>query len=278
MRVEFLSLEERQKLVESFKGKSISEVVCALPTMPLFTQIELSNPEIIFHLVKYKLERFEYRLWQPGRLEWYQGPPRVDKIDRPDIPLPSIEAVQGEGIDPSKLDVDLQPGYAVGIASRVCLTIEGDQSQRRMQIPMMDFDFDPNEIDEYGALWMIKKELREKAEMRGLILKSSEKPGHFHFIGDRLLSDEQFLTFLGVCLLMKDEDGKPLADSRFIGHALTARIRDFVDLGNYDERHGPYSVYWKMDDNQWPYPDVFTTLRIKSGSPGLGEPTVIDVL
>lgn len=199
------------------------------------------------------------------------------KIDRPDIPLPVVKAVQGKGIDPSELDIKLEPGYALGITSRVCLTMEGDETQSRYQIPMMDFDFDPNTIDEYGVLWMIRENLREMAEMGGLILKSSGKPGHFLFIGDRLLSDKQFLTFLGICLLIEYE-GRPLADSRFIGHTLTARMRDFLNMGEYDERHGPYSIYWRMDEKYWPYPDIFTTLRIKPEKVGHGEPKVVDII
>lgn len=276
MSAECLSPQEKLKQLESFKGKSISEVVCALPSLPIFTQLELSSPEIIFHLVKYKIGRFEYELWQRRSPEWYQGPPQVIKFDRPDIPLPIIKAVQGEKINPSELDVGLGPGYALGITSRVRLTMKGDEKQGRYQIPMMDFDFDPDVIDEYGVLWTIRENLREMAEMGGLILKSSEKPGHFLFMGDQLLSDEQFLTFLGICLLMECE-GRPLVDSRFIGHALTARMRDFLDLGSYDERYGSYSIYWRMNNEFWPYPDIFTTLRIKSEKTGYSEPKVIDV-
>jgi len=276
MSAELLSLKERDKLLESFVGKSMSEVVCSLPTWPLFTEIELENPEIVFYLLKYRFDHFDVEVWPPDESTGSQWPPQVDIIERPEDFLPALRLKQGEKIEPRRLDVELEPGWGLGIASKVYLT-KKEEELRRYQIPMMDFDFDPNEIDEYGVLWTIKKNLRENAEMRGLILKSSGKPGHFHFLGDRLLTGRQFLTFLGACLLMEYE-GRPLADSRFIGHTLTARKVDFLDLGNYDERRGPYSIYDRMRDEDWPYPDLFATLRIKPGRFGLDESRVVDVL
>lgn len=268
MSTERLFLQEQRGQLEQLIGRPISEVVCSLPTLPLFTRLELcdTQPEIIFKPVKYPLERYEYRL---------EGSSLVE-LDRPDIPLPPVKALQGEKIDPEKLVIHFQPGYAVGLTSRVHFTPKGQPSQIEAQMPMMDFDFDPNGIDEYGALWLIKKELREMAEMSGLILKSSIKPGHFHFLGDRVLSNEQFLTFLGVSLLMQDKEGRFLADPKFIGHALTARMRDFVDFRNYSADRF-FSIYDRTD-GVYPYPDVFTTLCIKSGELGWVEPTVIDVL
>jgi len=275
MRTEFLSLNERRELLESFKEKTITEVICSLPTWPLFAETELSNPEIEFYPLKFYLNRFEVELWQPGKQEWYQGLPQIEVRDIPDRPLPPIKAVQGEKLDPRVFDVNLGPGWALGFTSKVRLTLKGDQLPTKLQIPMMDFDFDPNAIDEYGVLWTIKKNLCEIAEISGLILKSSGKEGHFHFLGDRLFSNEQFLTFLGVCLLVEYE-GKPLADPRYIGHSLTRGLRSLKELRDYDEWWSPHSIYCKLEDDYWPYPDISTTLRINPGKPGYGEPKVID--
>lgn len=273
MNTEFLSKNQEKGLLKSFEGKTITEVVCSLPTWPLLANLELENPEIEFFLLKYNLKKYEARLSQ-----WYQSSPEVDIRETPDVHLSPIKAFQGEEINSDVFEVRLDPDWALGLASKIRFTPKGESSPVIRHLPLMDFDCDFGEPDEQRALGAVIRGLWKEVEMEGLVLKSSEKLGHFGFLGNHLLTHEQFLFFLGLCLLLEDGEGRPLADSRYIGHSLTRGIRSMKYLISIEERGYPVSIYQKMEWRNWPYPDFFTVMRIKPAKPGHDEPRVIGAL
>lgn len=75
-------------------------------------------------------------------------------------------------------------------------------------IPMMDFRGTPSE----RHLARIKKGLYSIDQTRGVILTSGRS---YHFYGFDLLTQQQWFTFMGRCLLLA-----PLTDSRYIAHRL----------------------------------------------------------
>jgi hypothetical protein len=75
-------------------------------------------------------------------------------------------------------------------------------------LPMMDFRGAPSE----RHLARIKKGLHSIEQTRGAILASGRS---YHFYGFDLLTEHQWLAFMGRCLLLA-----PLTDSRYIAHRL----------------------------------------------------------
>lgn len=118
-------------------------------------------------------------------------------------------------------------------------------------------------------LGVIKREIREKTEIdKGVILNSGGRPGHYHFIGtERLLSDEQFITFMALCLGM-NEQGKFLVDGEWVGHSLNP-LKYMVQ---FDKEYGlePRSKY--------DFRLRFATLRITTSEEKPQLPVVVDVL
>jgi len=75
-------------------------------------------------------------------------------------------------------------------------------------LPMMDFDCSPSQenLDKVTAF------LRQVGQTKGVILSSGRS---FHFYGTALSSNEDYLKFLGECLLFSG-----FTDERYIGHRL----------------------------------------------------------
>ena len=113
-------------------------------------------------------------------------------------------------------------------------------------------------------LRLIKNQVKEATEIERGVILSSGRPSHYYLIGtERLLTEEQLVTFLGRCLLMKDEEDDPLVDPRWVGHGLTPTSY-FVELD------GRGSVYESRTR--------FTTLRISMSDIRPHLPQVVDVL
>ena len=116
---------------------------------------------------------------------------------------------------------------ALAIRSR-CQRVDG----RWQQIPMMDFacDVRPRHLD-------LLKEVFANEEWRrkycpGVILQSGNS---YHFYGFKLLTQVQWVEFLGRCLLLS-----PYCDSRFIAHCLVAgacQLRISVDSTRHEPPH-----------------------------------------
>jgi len=161
-----------------------------------------------------------------------------------------------------------------GLTSQVRINkLDEISTDVRAHIPFIDFDIDKYEFEienKKDLLEIIKKSIKDSTEIeKGLILKSSSKE-NLYFIGtDRLLSETDFITFLGLCLTIgyRKNSGQKfisLADSRHIGHSLTP-IKYLAELN--DE---PWSKY--------DYTDRFSTLRINSKNNNVSYPIVIDIL
>ncbi len=96
----------------------------------------------------------------------------------------------------------LHNGRALALNSKCLLR---DSSSKH--IPMIDFKPSPSEDN----LRLIKKSLKEKIQMRGVILVSGAS---YHFYGFKTLKEDEWIKFLGRCLL------EPSTDSRWIGHSI----------------------------------------------------------
>mgnify|MGYP001606520791 CR=1 FL=1 len=170
--------------------------------------------------------------------------------------------------------IEKEKGRGIGLTSQVRIK-ELDQATTdiKMYIPFIDFDVDKYKFDvggEKNLLEIIKYGIKHSTEIKkGLILKSSSSE-NLHFIGtDMLLSEEDFITFLGLCLTIgykKSPSQKfvSLADSRYIGHSLTP-VKYLAELNN---------EAWSKYDNI----DRFSTLRVNPKNNGGTYPVVIDIL
>lgn len=137
-----------------------------------------------------------------------------------------------------------------------------------VHIPFIDIDLDKAGLKyDKESLGLVKKLIREHTQINeGVILKSSSK-NNLHFIGmDRVMSRDDFITFLGLCLTMGyQKQGEKrytnIADYRHIGHSLTPRSHlPELNLSKYD------------------YTDIFATLRVNPKNSQDNYPEVIDVL
>jgi len=99
--------------------------------------------------------------------------------------------------------MDRLRGTLIGIVSRVNLS-----SNKAAHIPMMDFKC---EISNENLQTLIKM-LRSITIGPGYLLESGRS---YHFFATQLISEEEWRTFLGRCLLMSG-----YSDDRYIGHQL----------------------------------------------------------
>lgn len=87
-------------------------------------------------------------------------------------------------------------------------------------IPLMDFSskiIEGLNNAEVEALEEIKKFLRHIGQSKGAILNSGRS---YHFYGATPFTKNEWLQFLGFCILFKDTKGLYVADRRYIGHML----------------------------------------------------------
>ena len=155
-----------------------------------------------------------------------------------------------------------------GLISKVEFEYPFQNSDGYGHIPMVDFDAhnDPKISSEKEAIEVIKESLLHTEIEEGVILRSSSKRNYYFMGIGRVLSETQFLTFLGLCLTMRDSKGVNLADSRHIGHTLSA-MKYMAELEN-KQRGTNWSAY--------DFEDRFATLRV---TPKEGNilPIVIDI-
>lgn len=93
-------------------------------------------------------------------------------------------------------------GWARGVLSRVRF------ENKTFHIPMMDFSCEETEDN----LAIIREFLEGIGQENGVILSSGRS---YHYYGAKLFSEEEWLKFLGLCLLLTG-----YVEERYIGHRL----------------------------------------------------------
>ena len=143
-------------------------------------------------------------------------------------------------------------------------------------IPMIEFDTEEtfSFMPERELLDMIKRNITLTTEISSGVLLQSGPHRNYFFMGlGRLLTEEEMITFIGraLCMQYRLPNGKdvPLADSVYLGHALTpmAYVADITRRQYPDLQPSAYN-----------YPERFLTLRINP-KPGYAEPPrVVDIM
>lgn len=237
---------------EQLIGKSVEELICLLPTFSWYYTDSLRN--------KVKQEISEIII-----VDYDTYKPRKDGELFGHIPVR-----QGTSITKEKLTSYLSPktGRTTGLISLVGLKeysreLEGQQAY----LPLIDMDLDIPASSLNQTLSQIKKEIKTKTEInKGVILASGNK-NHLHFIGtERLLSKEQFVTFISLCLTMSDSNGNILVDPRWAAHALSP-MKYFMEVDKGEINWSAYDLTAR-----------FATLRIATSERKPNLPKVIDVL
>lgn len=237
-------------------GKSILDVIMELPNFKL----ELNNGGKIIYPKISELCFVYYDKEKP----------------REDVDLYHQIKVNGK-ISLSELDFS-KKDKMVGFTSRVRLGKPYENYEYKYaHIPLIDFDCDGyfDLMSEKNLLSLIKNKVKEITELdQGVILKSGSKR-NYHFIGtNRLLNEDDFITFLGLCLTMKYKGpgGKwiNLADAKHIGHSLTP-MKQMAEVENQNKEE---SERW----SRYCFGGRFSTLRIKPKNSNDDLPKVIDVL
>ena len=238
-----LRKKEENKMRELI-GKSVLDVVRHLPALTWdLTEDGRVTREKIEQLI------FIYYQWKKPKTE--------DEL---------FKHISADNLDLGFIEKESERG--VGLTSLVKLRNPEDYIGPRFgNIPFIDFDtcgkFDF--LSETDLLELMKSQIRDVTELeRGFILRSSSK-GNYHFIGTgRLFNENDFVTFLNVCLLMRYKTSDRdigLVDARHIGHALTP-MKHLAELNSG----------WSMYDIN----TKFSTLRVSSRQNPAYE--VVDVL
>lgn len=122
-----------------------------------------------------------------------QGKRTITKLSRCDVSLKNLSHI-ADNLPASKL---------LGLQSNVAVAGGG-----QAQIPMMDFMCSPSPRNKERLTCL----LQSLCMGRGFLLESGRS---YHYYGLRLLTEVEWRTFLGKCLLMTG-----FADERYIGHQL----------------------------------------------------------
>lgn len=195
-------------ILESLVGKNIIEVILELPkfdwTLNDYGRIIKPKISTIFFVGYEKRKPREY-------IDLFTN------IKSLDLSLENLKRLNL---------VDYENRRCAGLISKVQLGEPYTEEEGIFaHIPMIDFDTDELTFFKDGELLeLLKRMIKEKTELdQGVLLKSGPR-NNYHFIGtNRLFSEDDFITFCGLCLGMKyKKDGRNfnLVDSRHIGHAL----------------------------------------------------------
>lgn len=239
---------ERLNSPEQLIGKSIIEVISLLPTFSWHIDCggRVVQPRIV-------------------TLSFVDHDTRKPRIG--DDVYGLISVTPGESIERRKLFDTLaaKPGRTTGIISMVHLDSSYVGMEKKLaHLPLIDIDLDVWGLSQEETLGVIKREIKEKTEIDKGVILASGGDNHFHFIGtERLLSEEQLVTFLGLCLSMRGPRNELLVDPKWVGHALTP-MKYIVELNK------KWSVY--------DYVTRFATLRVTTSQTKPRLPTVVGVL
>ena len=243
---------ERVCSPEELVGHSVSDVISFLPTFRWHIDRESRQYDVKIG----RLVFVSYDTWKP----------RI----QPDL-YHSLEVVPGCAVPEQRLVSVITPrkGRTIGVTSLVCL--DGDNFDKKngigrgswAHLPLIDMDLDAD-LSRTEALQLIKRELRKTGVGNGLILCSG-KENHYHFIGtERLLTEDQLPTFVGLCLFMFDQNKKVLIDPRWAGHTLTP-MKYLTEMGR-----APGLTNYDLTIR-------FATLRVSINEKKLQIPEVVDI-
>lgn len=242
---------ERSCSPEQLIGRPVFDVISLLPTF----QWHIDNLGRRFDAQIGRLVFVSYDTWKP-RVQ-------VDLYHHLDVRPGSV--VPTEQLT---LQVTPKEGRTVGLTSLVHLDKDKLDKENGIRVgswahlPLIDMDLDPD-LSRVEALHLIKRELRKTDVGNGLILCSG-KESHYHFIGtERLLTEDQLSTFVGLCLFMFDQNKKVLIDPRWAGHTLTP-MKYLKEMGR-----APGLTNYDLGIR-------FATLRVSTNEKKLQVPKVID--
>ena len=227
--------------LDYLKGKNILELILEFPTFDWL----LREGDDITSGVKLDTINFVYYERVKPRRE-------IDMY----VPVDVSSTLSRNGL--SFIETEKERG--IGLISKVKIKHPYDESKIFAHIPMIDFDMHENYgfLEEKGVVDLIKQKTIETTELNsGVILRSGPKR-NYHFIGiGNLLSEEDFVTFIGLSLKMKykTRDGKSLilVDSWHMGNALTA----MKYMAEVEKSRNP-SISW----SRYGFPQRFSTLRV----------------
>ncbi|HJP90748.1 MAG TPA: SIR2 family protein [Pyrinomonadaceae bacterium] len=97
----------------------------------------------------------------------------------------------------------LPPNFVLAASSRVQL-----KNGKVAHLPMIDFKCDPTDEN----MELAKEAFVKIGQTDGVLLNSGNS---FHYYGERLMTETEWVDFLGHCLLLSD-----FIDTRYVGHAL----------------------------------------------------------
>ena len=138
-----------------------------------------------------------------------------------------------------KIADSLPADRALAVTSKVYLADE-----RKLHMPLIDFQCEPSPKN----LRNVKRRMHGMDDAGGFILETARS---YHYYGMSLLTDDQWLDFVGQCLLQEpDVNMRPYIDIRYLGHRLregwgSLRI-------SRDSLSGKFRDYPKVVDNVQP--------------------------
>lgn len=167
------------------------ELIGASP-LSVFTYIVNQYPEI----TAIGLQQYEYK-------------PR-EQSDQKTIWISRKDFLQNQKVN--ELINNLDKGMQMVVFSKVLL-----EDGRHAHIQMMDFDLPKTEQN----VNLVIERLKNVDVCSGWVLESGDS---YHFYGPKLLSENEWVDFMGDCLLTSIVHSKKniqqIADSRYIGHSL----------------------------------------------------------
>ena len=121
-------------------------------------------------------------------------------------PLPKTAATPNELL---KIADSLPENRALAVTSQVIL-----YDERKLHIPLVDFQCKCTKTNVKN----MKRSMQGMDAAGGIILETARS---YHYYGMSLLTDDQWIDFVGRCLLLKpDADMQPYVDIRYLGHRL----------------------------------------------------------
>lgn len=236
------------------RGSNIHEVICQVPVLPWY--------------IKQGFRTYSVKPAQLTLVHYDVRKPR-EQIDLYDY----ITVNSGEPLTQQQLSSHLNPpsGRTIGLTSLIGLDrqefgegLYPTLACPQAHLPFIDLDLEGDRFPT-AEIDLITKEVQKTEIPHGLILTSGS-PHHYHFIGlHRLLTDGQLITFVGLCLSMRDGK-KLLVDAKWVGHTLTP-------MKYMMERNLKFGIDWSAYDFQ----TRFATLRISQSSDKPNLSKVVEV-
>ncbi|KQA15673.1 primase 1D-like protein [Vibrio cholerae] len=167
------------------------------------------------HIPKMKLSRHPVTWvaqilapWQNGQVEMsrYQYVPQSFNDYRSTFFIPVSHINENSLLE---MLITLEPDYELAMHSKVLIGSE------HYHIPMIDFG-------SKGSSPAASETIKELCRYWNMTFSIYESGRSFHAYGDRLLTQEQWLQFMGSLLLLNKPSGYKLIDERWVGHRIMA--------------------------------------------------------